>query len=69
VRDTAPFDTPVPRIDAEGAFWVEPRVVVEARTLEVTRDGRLRQPAYLGVRTDLTPEDLLADARAEVSGE
>jgi bifunctional non-homologous end joining protein LigD len=68
-RDTAPFDTPVPRIDAEGAFWVEPRVVVEARTLEVTRDGRLRQPAYLGVRTDLTPEDLLADARAEVSGE
>lgn len=68
-RDTAPFDTPVPRIDAERAFWVEPRVVVEARTLEVTRDGRLRQPAYLGVRTDLTPEDLLADARAEVSGE
>ena len=68
-RDTAPFATPVPRVDADGAFWVEPRVVVEARTLEVTRDGRLRQPAYLGVRTDLTPEDLLADARAEAGGE
>ena len=37
-------------------------VVVEARTLEVTKDGRLRQPAYLGVRTDLTPEDLLGEA-------
>ena len=68
-RDSAPFDTPVPRVDAEGAFWVEPRVVVEARTLEVTRDGRLRQPAYLGVRTDLSPEDLLADARGEQPGE
>jgi bifunctional non-homologous end joining protein LigD len=33
-------------------------VIVEARVLEVTRDGRLRQPAYLGIRTDLTPADL-----------
>ena len=41
-----------------GATWVDPVVVVEARTLEVTRDGRLRQPAYLGIRTDLTPDDL-----------
>jgi bifunctional non-homologous end joining protein LigD len=37
-------------------------VVVEARVLEMTRDGRLRQPAYLGVRTDLSPDDLMADA-------
>ncbi|GAA2734858.1 ATP-dependent DNA ligase [Pedococcus aerophilus] len=60
-RGTSPFVTEVPRIDADGAFWVEPRLVVEARTLEVTKDGRLRQPAYLGVRTDLTPQDLLGE--------
>ena len=47
-----------PRLDRVGATWVDPVVVVEARTLEVTRDGRLRQPAYLGLRADLTPEDL-----------
>ncbi len=57
-RPTSPFSDTVPRIDAAGATWVEPRIVVEARTLEVTRDGRLRQPAYLGIRTDVTPADL-----------
>lgn len=55
---SSPFSTPVPRVDALGTTWVEPRVVVEVRALEVTRDGRLRQPAYLGVRPDLTPADL-----------
>ena len=59
-RPNSPFSDEVPRIDTVGATWVDPVVVVEARTLEVTRDGRLRQPAYLGIRTDLTPEDLQA---------
>jgi bifunctional non-homologous end joining protein LigD len=54
----SPFSDEVPRIDSVGATWVDPRVVVEARALEMTRDGRLRQPAYLGMRPDLTPEDL-----------
>jgi bifunctional non-homologous end joining protein LigD len=58
----SPFCDPVPAIDARGAVWVRPEVVVEARVLEMTRDGRLRQPAYVGVRTDLSPEDLMADA-------
>jgi bifunctional non-homologous end joining protein LigD len=60
--DSSPFCDEVPRIDAKDAIWVQPRLVIEARTLEVTRDGRLRQPAYLGLRTDLTPDDLRADA-------
>jgi bifunctional non-homologous end joining protein LigD len=57
-RASSPFSSAVPRVDAAGVTWVEPTVVVEVRTLEVTRDGRLRQPAYLGIRTDLTPADL-----------
>ena len=57
-----PFCDAVPALDARGATWVRPEVVVEARVLGWTREGRLRQPAYLGVRTDVTPEDLLADA-------
>jgi len=57
-RADSPFSDEVPRLDRAGVTWVDPVVVVEARTLEVTRDGRLRQPAYLGMRTDLTPEDL-----------
>ena len=57
-RDTSPFADDVPSIDASGTTWVEPRVVVDVRTLELTGQHRLRQPAYLGVRSDLTPEDL-----------
>jgi bifunctional non-homologous end joining protein LigD len=57
-RTDSPFSDEVPRLDRVGATWVDPVVVVEARALEMTRDGRLRQPAYLGMRTDLTPEDL-----------
>ena len=60
--ESPPFCDTVPAIDAQGATWVRPEVVVEARVLGVTREGRLRQPAYLGVRTDLTAEDLMADA-------
>ncbi|WP_270887250.1 non-homologous end-joining DNA ligase [Pedococcus sp. 5OH_020] len=64
-RDSSPFATVVPTVDAQGAFWVEPLVVVEARTLEVTKEGRLRQPAYLGIRTDLTTQDLRAQGPRE----
>jgi bifunctional non-homologous end joining protein LigD len=57
-RDTSPFSDDVPAIDANGTTWVHPRVVVEVRALELTGQHRLRQPAYLGVRTDLVPADL-----------
>jgi bifunctional non-homologous end joining protein LigD len=57
-RPTSPFSDEVPSIDARGTTWVEPAVVVEVRTLELTGQHRLRQPAYLGVRADLTPDDL-----------
>jgi bifunctional non-homologous end joining protein LigD len=63
-RADSPFATEVPALDAKGAVWVEPKIVVEVRALEMTRDGRLRQPAYLGVRADLSPEDLRADTES-----
>jgi len=57
-RTGSPFSTDVPREDAVGAFWVEPSLVVEVQSLGRGSTGKLRQPAYLGVRTDLTPADL-----------
>lgn len=53
VRDGSPFDEELPRLDRDGTVWVEPAVLVDVQYLELTRDGRLRQPAYRGVRTDL----------------
>ncbi len=57
-RGGSPFSDAVPRLDAVGARWLEPEVVVEVRTLELTGQHRLRQPTYLGVRRDLAPLDL-----------
>lgn len=52
----SPFDTEVPALDADGAVWVEPVVVVEVRHLLITSAGRLRQPVFRGIRTDVKPE-------------
>jgi bifunctional non-homologous end joining protein LigD len=58
VTDASPFEAELPRADREGTVWVEPRIVVDVQYLTLTTDGRLRQPAYRGVRTDLAPDDL-----------
>ncbi|HEV2796017.1 MAG TPA: DNA ligase, partial [Nocardioides sp.] len=55
--DTNPFADEVPRVDADGTFWVEPRIVVDIDTHGLGYE-RLRQPSFQGVRDDLTPEDL-----------
>lgn len=56
----SPFRDELPRPDRVGAVWVEPVLVVDVQFLALTREGRLRQPAYRGVRADLGPEDLLS---------
>lgn len=53
VRTSSPFNEVLPRQDAQDSVWVEPRILVDVEYLELTRDGRLRHPAYRGVRTDL----------------
>lgn len=59
---SSPFVSEVPRVDAAGATWVEPAVVIDIASLGPGDDGRLRQPAFQRVRPDLTPADLLAPA-------
>ncbi|MDG6100687.1 non-homologous end-joining DNA ligase [Dactylosporangium aurantiacum] len=54
----SPFAGTVPREDARGAVWVEPRLVVEVKFSHRTRDGRLRFPRFLRIRPDLTPADV-----------
>ena len=54
---SSPFADEVPRVDAEGTFWVEPRVVVDIDTHGLGYE-RLRQPSFQGVRDDVSPEDL-----------
>ncbi len=57
-RATKPFADDVPKIDALGTTWVEPVLVVDIESLGPSAQGRIRQPSYIGTRSDLTPEDL-----------
>jgi len=59
--DVSPFAAAVPREDAVGATWVAPVLVCEVQALGLTTQPRLRQPAYRGLRLDLTAGDVDAD--------
>jgi bifunctional non-homologous end joining protein LigD len=61
----SPFGTEVPAEDALGATWVEPVLVVDVESLGPSAQGRLRQPAYKGLRSDLTPDDVDAQGIGE----
>ena len=63
-RPESPFAGAVPRPDAREAHWVEPVVVGEVRFGEWTRDGRLRHPAWRGLRPDKAPQDVVREDRA-----
>ena len=66
-RDVPPFaEVPkMPRIRKGDVQWVEPRLVAQVRYGEWTHDGRLRHPAYLGLRDDKDAAEVTAPATAE----
>lgn len=57
--DRCPFD-PQPRV--KDATWVEPDLVAEVRFTEWTRAGIVRNPAYLGLRDDRDPREVVREA-------
>ncbi|USQ79587.1 non-homologous end-joining DNA ligase [Ornithinimicrobium faecis] len=60
-----PFVDDVPGPDRAGATWLAPQLIVEVASLGTTAGGRLRQPAYKGWRSDLTPRDLAPTTQEE----
>jgi bifunctional non-homologous end joining protein LigD len=61
-RDDSPFATAVPREHARDAHWVEPELVGEVAFSEWTRDGRLRHPAWRGLRPDKSPGEVVRES-------
>ncbi|HET7398043.1 MAG TPA: non-homologous end-joining DNA ligase [Intrasporangium sp.] len=57
-----PFAGTVPAADAREAHWVSPALVGEVRFGEWTRDGRLRHPAWRGLRPDKGPSDVVRES-------
>ena len=71
-RASCPFaNLPVPRGNKWGqgitasemkyCHWVEPQVVCQVKFSEWTRDGRLRQPVFLGLREDKDPTEVVRE--------
>ena len=58
--DASPFD-PAPRM--RDATWVRPKLVGQIVYAEWTADGMLRQPAFLGLRTDKDPSECTWSSR------
>jgi len=59
--DKSPFDPPPPRPVARLARYVRPQLVAEVEFAEWTDDGVLRHPAYLGLRDDKEPTDVVRE--------
>jgi bifunctional non-homologous end joining protein LigD len=58
-----PFDPPPEPLHRRGAHWVRPEVVVEIAYGEITSDGRIRHPVYMGERTDVDPSQVVRPDR------
>lgn len=62
-RDTSPFADPLESRAAEHeVHFVEPELVAEVRFTEWTSVGRIRHPAFLGLRTDKAPTDVTRES-------
>ena len=61
-RRTSPFAGTMPAKDSRDAHWVTPKLVGEVRFAEWTRDGRLRHPAWRGLRPDKAPGNVVRES-------
>ncbi len=57
--DSSPFTRPVK--DEATTTWVRPRIVAEVKFTEWTDAGEMRHPAFVGLRDDKTPEEVVLE--------
>jgi len=56
-----------PRAEVRGAHWIKPQLVAEIAYTEMTNEGTLRHPSYLGLREDKKAEAVVLETEAPVS--
>lgn len=60
-QPSSPFVAPLPTAVGRVARWVAPVLVAEVAFGEWTADGILRHPAYLGLRNDKDPSEVVRE--------
>jgi bifunctional non-homologous end joining protein LigD len=58
VRKSSAFDVAIPASEAKDVTWVNPTLVCEVQFTEITSDGHVRHPSYLGLRHDKSPNEV-----------
>ncbi|WP_426376119.1 hypothetical protein ACN9MI_20195 [Rhodococcoides fascians] len=58
-RPDSALHGPIPRTDAVGVSWVTPELVATVEYREQSTTGRLRHPAFKGIRSDMAPRDVV----------
>ena len=58
IRKTSPFSN---EKSIKNAVYLSPKFVAEIAYAEITKDGRLRQPKFLGLRHDKTPKNVVLE--------
>jgi bifunctional non-homologous end joining protein LigD len=56
-----------PRAEVRGARWLKPELVAEIAYTEMTNEGTLRHPSYLGLREDKKPEAVVLEVERKVT--
>nr|WP_084567610.1 DNA ligase D [Mesorhizobium sp. LNHC220B00] len=56
-----------PRAEVRGAHWLRPKLVAEIAFTEMTNEGTLRHPSYLGLREDKKPEAVALETERHAS--
>lgn len=59
-QPSLPFKTEK-RIPRRSAIWIKPKLVTEIKFTEMTNDGSLRHPSYLGLRYDKKAKEVIQE--------
>jgi bifunctional non-homologous end joining protein LigD len=67
-----PLEQPTPTVEApraevRGAHWLKVKLVAEIAYTEMTNEGTLRHPSYLGLREDKKPEAVVLETESPVA--
>ncbi|HEX9008616.1 MAG TPA: DNA ligase D, partial [Patescibacteria group bacterium] len=61
VQKKCPF-ADVPKIDT-GITWIKPKLIAEIKFQEWTGEGLMRQPVFLGLREDKSPQEVVEEGK------